>query len=83
MTENSLVTLPEKLMAKSNVDVPTKLIIERYLIEITKYYNVVQILAERNIRETPRKYQQIMHETSTFYHHKPFEEETHFGRQRI
>ena len=38
--ENSVGTVSEKLMHKMSVQAPPKLTVEKYLIEIAKYYNV-------------------------------------------
>ena len=38
--ENAVGTVSEKLMHKMSVQAPPKLTVEKYLIEIAKYYNV-------------------------------------------
>ena len=38
--ENSVGTVSEKLMFKLSVQAPPKLTVEKYLVEIAKYYNV-------------------------------------------
>ncbi len=38
--ENSVGTVSEKLMHKLSVQAPPKLTVEKYMVEIAKYYNV-------------------------------------------
>ena len=38
--ENSVGTVSEKLVHKLSVQAPPKLVVEKYMIEIAKYYNV-------------------------------------------